>query len=1010
MAGGLSPDATPRQVRELLAAQPVDGWTLRDLNIGIAVLQRHGAQEESLVLHAELVARRPDPAIRARYGRTLRQAGRRAEAERIFRDLIADGAADQAVYEDLRGLLLSAGDAEGALQIARAEQDRFGASENLLMFLTALPGTDGTALARQLMDGAQPSRKALAFAARFFAERQDHAAALKAAERLARDYPDPGNSRAYARCLIQAGRQPDARDVLEALMTSDPADFDTVRMLGDLRTEMGDVSGALDCMLAAAQMRPQVAEVWHQAGILADRTGDLDRAVACLQKAHDLRPANPQTALALANMLALQDRPGEGLAVLDAATALGAATLEISECRVALIHRMDLARTKGASAVPPMPTSPAVPNKAAPDVPAEASSARSHAIRRHLRPEQVRPLLQNDDPGGLADSELLTAADIFESHDCFEEAVALLDILAARHPRDAQLIYRLARCLRRADQQERAAAMLEEVIAAAPDFRAAYADLRALLQSQNRHVEARALAERELEACGAGEDLLLSLANLCLQTGDNAAAAAAVRRMVEAERPSREVLNFAVNFFAQDRLYADAAAAARILARLYPDDGARMTLARNLSMAHRYGEVTEILKTVVAEEPDNSEAWRLLSGSQAECGLVTEALRCALRAVEIRPDIPDYWYHLAMVTFRNGQDDQALAALVRAREISPRNVSIAIAHANMLSEQGRLREAIALLDETEGLTGFNREIQGARLTLLSQDLSQGKVVRLTTGAIRPLPRSGKQQDSEASFLEAALVQVRVVLALMIRDIHHRTASSRFGILGALVEPILQIMMLGLVLSIFNRGQPPLGTSLFFFYATGVIPFYLFLHIVNATMNLYTENHVLLRVPRIKRVDMVLANALAEFMVGGFTAIIIFSLFFLFGKGEGTDNILQAILAYAAVGLFSLGIGLLGSIAQSFSSLFQRSWQTMQRAMYFMSGIFFIPTMMPDWAREILVWNPMLIGIEWFRSGFFQQYSPPWIDGRYMVTASLVLITLGLALERAFRRRIKVMAA
>ena len=151
MAGGLSPDATPRQVRELLAAQPVDGWTLRDLNIGIAVLQRHGAQEESLVLHAELVARRPDPAIRARYGRTLRQAGRRAEAERIFRDLIADGAADQAVYEDLRGLLLSAGDAEGALQIARAEQDRFGASENLLMFLTALPGTDGTALARQLI-------------------------------------------------------------------------------------------------------------------------------------------------------------------------------------------------------------------------------------------------------------------------------------------------------------------------------------------------------------------------------------------------------------------------------------------------------------------------------------------------------------------------------------------------------------------------------------------------------------------------------------------------------------------------------------------------------------------------------------------------------------------------------------------------------------------------------------------------------------------------------------------
>lgn len=997
MAGGLSPDATPRQVRDLLAAQPVDGWTLRDLNIGIAVLQRHGAQDESLVLHAELAARRPDPAIRARYGRTLRQAGRRAEAERIFRGLIADGAADQAVFEDLRGLLLSAGDAEGALQIARAEQDRFGASENLLMFLTALPGSDGAALARQLMDGAQPSRKALAFAARFFAERQDHAAAIQAAERLARDYPDGSHSRALAHYMVLAGRRPDAVAVLEALAKSHPADFETLRRLAGLKAEAGDVAGALDCAMTATQLRPRDADIWHQAGVLAERTGDIVQSILCLRQAHDLRPGSLQTAIALADTLAGQGRLQDSLAVLDAATAHGAVSGAILERRDAIAR--DLAQN--------MPAPDAVAAHAfSPGMPARTPGPRRPAIRPQLRPDQLRTLLQTHDPAELEDAELQKAVEIFERHDCIDEALALLANRAARAPLDVHLAHLQARCLQRAGQHEGAQQALETLIAEAPDFRPAYADLRILWQAQNRHAEARALAQRELEACGATENLLLNLANLALQAGDRAEAIAAVRRLVEGENLSRETLNFAVKFFIRNQINADAAHTARKLARLHPGPGARMGLARNLSTIRRFGEAVEILSELVAEEQENAEAWRLLSEALAENGQANEGLRCALKAVELAPRNSNYWYHLGMLYARTGRGDEAVAALNRALQISPRATNIAIAHANLLAEQGRMREAIAILDQTEGLIGFNRDVQGARLALLANELGRGEALPLPAAAIRPLPRAKMSREKETAFLGSVLIQIRVVLALMIRDIHHRTASSRFGLFSALAEPVMQIVMLGVVLSIFNRGQPPLGTSLFFFYATGVIPFYLFLHIVNATMNLYKENMVLLRVPRIKRVDLVLAHALGEFMVGGMTAVILFSLFFLFGKGEGTDNILQAILAYASVGLFSLGVGLIGCCIQSFTELWQRVWQTGQRAMYFMSGIFFIPTMMPDWARDILVWNPMLVGIEWFRSGFFQQYSPPWIDGRYVVVMSLVLITLGLTLERATRRRVK----
>ena len=61
--------------------------------------------------------------------------------------------------------------------------------------------------------------------------------------------------------------------------------------------------------------------------------------------------------------------------------------------------------------------------------------------------------------------------------------------------------------------------------------------------------------------------------------------------------------------------------------------------------------------------------------------------------------------------------------------------------------------------------------------------------------------------------------------------------------------------------------------------------------------------------------------------------------------------------------------------------------------------------MPGWIRGILVWNPLLHGIDWFRASFFADYEPFWLDRLYLtMTAGLTLLA-GLALERALRRRL-----
>lgn len=54
----------------------------------------------------------------------------------------------------------------------------------------------------------------------------------------------------------------------------------------------------------------------------------------------------------------------------------------------------------------------------------------------------------------------------------------------------------------------------------------------------------------------------------------------------------------------------------------------------------------------------------------------------------------------------------------------------------------------------------------------------------------------------------------------------------------------------------------------------------------------------------------------------------------------------------------------------------------------------------------LEWNPILQGIEWVRAGFFTGYDPPWLDRGYALRFAVVLLLLGLCLERADRRRLR----
>ncbi|MBV9551723.1 MAG: ABC transporter permease, partial [Alphaproteobacteria bacterium] len=136
------------------------------------------------------------------------------------------------------------------------------------------------------------------------------------------------------------------------------------------------------------------------------------------------------------------------------------------------------------------------------------------------------------------------------------------------------------------------------------------------------------------------------------------------------------------------------------------------------------------------------------------------------------------------------------------------------------------------------------------------------------------------------------------------------------------------------------------------------------------------------------------------LLAGFAAI---------GIPAQPDDLLTVAAALVVTAALGCGIGFFNGVIQTLFRSWDKLWNNVTRLLYFFSGIFYVPGMMPDWARDILGWNPLLHAIDWVRSGFFSAYRPHWLDWKYLAMAAALALMGGLLLERALRHRLSAPA-
>ncbi len=101
------------------------------------------------------------------------------------------------------------------------------------------------------------------------------------------------SSLAQARGLYAAGRLREAAALLGELLRRNPADADSMQLLGVIQFQNGYHKEGIKLADRATQIAPQNSEAWNNLGLMRHMSGDWDRAYAAMTKATDANPNYP---------------------------------------------------------------------------------------------------------------------------------------------------------------------------------------------------------------------------------------------------------------------------------------------------------------------------------------------------------------------------------------------------------------------------------------------------------------------------------------------------------------------------------------------------------------------------------------------------------------------------------------------------------------------------------------------------------------------------------------------
>jgi capsular polysaccharide transport system permease protein len=249
------------------------------------------------------------------------------------------------------------------------------------------------------------------------------------------------------------------------------------------------------------------------------------------------------------------------------------------------------------------------------------------------------------------------------------------------------------------------------------------------------------------------------------------------------------------------------------------------------------------------------------------------------------------------------------------------------------------------------------------------------------------------------------IQIRVIKALIIREVITRYGRHNVGFLWLFLEPMLftlGITALWTAMKVTHGSSLPITA----FALTGYSSLILWRNCSNRGIKAIEVNHSLLYHRNVRVIDVFISRVVLE-IIGVTTSMVVLTFAFIaMGLMNTPNDILTIIAGWLLMAWFGLALSLIVGAASERSEIVERVWHIFTYLMFPLSGAAFMVDWFPKNVQNLLSWVPMVQGTEMIRHGYFGNEIRTYEDPVYFALVNTVMLLVGLALVRETGRRVE----
>lgn len=250
------------------------------------------------------------------------------------------------------------------------------------------------------------------------------------------------------------------------------------------------------------------------------------------------------------------------------------------------------------------------------------------------------------------------------------------------------------------------------------------------------------------------------------------------------------------------------------------------------------------------------------------------------------------------------------------------------------------------------------------------------------------------------------LQLRVIGALMMRELHTRFGRHGLGFLWIIGEPILFCAGVAIVWSAIRPAHEH-GLPTTAIVITGYVPLTMWRHCMGRAVLAFEANGSLLFHRQVTPLDIIVSRTTLEVMGVIGAGILVSSLAIIFGFMKPPHNIGLIYVGTLFQILFCFATALIVAPLTQRSELFEKSINVLSYLSLPLSGAFVMVDWIPPHYRWILLLSPSVDSIEMIRAGQFGYTAHAHYDIIYSIWINFVLILIGVSLTLRSKKYIYI---